>query len=169
MTLDGGATWNVLGGNLPSTFVQDLIVHPREDILVIGTHGRGVWAMDIRPIQQLTAEVAAEPLHLFDVEPVTLPSFGFGGGGGFGGGQVTYWMASAGEVEMVITDGDGNVVKTLAATGDAGLNAATWDLGSDRAGGQRRRFGPNLAGPGTYTVTVTSGANSADATIEIGR
>jgi photosystem II stability/assembly factor-like uncharacterized protein len=46
VSLDGGESWNVLGGNLPSTFVHDLIVHPRDRIIVIATHGRGMWAMD---------------------------------------------------------------------------------------------------------------------------
>jgi hypothetical protein len=47
VTTDGGKTWEVLGGNLPSTFVADLIVHPRDYILVIATHGRGMWAIDV--------------------------------------------------------------------------------------------------------------------------
>lgn len=47
VTTDGGKTWNVLGENLPSTFVHDLIIHPRDNILVIATHGRGMWAMDV--------------------------------------------------------------------------------------------------------------------------
>ncbi|MFC1554574.1 WD40/YVTN/BNR-like repeat-containing protein [candidate division KSB1 bacterium] len=46
VTVDGGSTWEVLGGNLPSTFVSDLVVHPRENVIVISTHGRGVWALD---------------------------------------------------------------------------------------------------------------------------
>jgi photosystem II stability/assembly factor-like uncharacterized protein len=50
VTKDGGQTWNVLGGNLPSTFVHDLIIHPRDNIIVIATHGRGMWAMDANPI-----------------------------------------------------------------------------------------------------------------------
>jgi photosystem II stability/assembly factor-like uncharacterized protein len=47
VTKDGGKNWEVLGGNLPSTFVADLIVHPRDSILVIATHGRGMWAVDV--------------------------------------------------------------------------------------------------------------------------
>jgi len=47
VTKDDGKTWDVLGGNLPSTFVQDLIIHPRDNILVIATHGRGMWAIDV--------------------------------------------------------------------------------------------------------------------------
>jgi hypothetical protein len=30
---------------------MDFIVHPRDRMLVIGTHGRGVWAMDVSRIK----------------------------------------------------------------------------------------------------------------------
>ena len=47
VTTNGGARWEVLGGNLPSVAVMDFIVHPRDKVLVIATHGRGVWALDV--------------------------------------------------------------------------------------------------------------------------
>lgn len=46
VTKDGGTSWSVLGGNLPSMFVHDLIIHPRDNVLVIASHGRGMWAFD---------------------------------------------------------------------------------------------------------------------------
>jgi len=49
---NGGKDWDVLGGNLPSTYVHDLIIHPRDNIIVIATHGRGMWAMDANPINE---------------------------------------------------------------------------------------------------------------------
>ena len=50
VTTNGGAKWDVLGGNLPSVNVMDFIVHPREKMLVIATHGRGMWAIDVSKI-----------------------------------------------------------------------------------------------------------------------
>jgi len=50
VTKDGGTTWNVLGKNLPSCYVHDLIIHPRDNVVVIATHGRGMWAIDATPI-----------------------------------------------------------------------------------------------------------------------
>jgi hypothetical protein len=46
VTKDGGKTWNALGGNLPMAYVLDLIIHPRDNIIVVATHGRGMWALD---------------------------------------------------------------------------------------------------------------------------
>jgi hypothetical protein len=50
VTTDGANTWGVLGANLPSAYVHDLIVHPRDNIVVIATHGRGMWALDANPV-----------------------------------------------------------------------------------------------------------------------
>ncbi len=47
VTTDGGRSWHVLGGNLPTVFVHDLVVHPRDRMVVIATHGRGMWALDV--------------------------------------------------------------------------------------------------------------------------
>ncbi|MFC2132324.1 WD40/YVTN/BNR-like repeat-containing protein [Bacteroidota bacterium] len=46
---NGGKKWEILG-DLPSTFVHDLQVHPRDNIIVIATHGRGMWALDANPL-----------------------------------------------------------------------------------------------------------------------
>jgi photosystem II stability/assembly factor-like uncharacterized protein len=46
VSTDGGKSWQVLGGNLPVAYVHDLIVHPRENLVVIATHGRGMWVLD---------------------------------------------------------------------------------------------------------------------------
>jgi photosystem II stability/assembly factor-like uncharacterized protein len=46
VSTNGGRDWQVLGGNLPSTQVSDLQVHPRDNVIVISTYGRGMWAMD---------------------------------------------------------------------------------------------------------------------------
>ncbi len=46
VTTDGGKAWMVLGGNLPTAYVHDLIIHPRDNVIVIAAHGRGMWALD---------------------------------------------------------------------------------------------------------------------------
>ena len=50
VTKDGGKKWDVVGGNLPTVYVQDLVIHPRDNIIVIATHGRGMWALDAKDI-----------------------------------------------------------------------------------------------------------------------
>lgn len=50
-TLDRGQTWHSLSHHLPTTPVYDLVIHPRENEMVIGTHGRSCFILDIKPIQ----------------------------------------------------------------------------------------------------------------------
>ena len=57
---DRGGSWQVLGGNLPSVYVHDLVIHPRENIVVIATHGRGMWALDAGPLVPKKAEEEAD-------------------------------------------------------------------------------------------------------------
>lgn len=41
-----GATWQVLGGNFPAVPVTDLQIHPRDQVIVVSTFGRGMWVLD---------------------------------------------------------------------------------------------------------------------------
>jgi len=61
VTTDGAASWDVLAAGLPSTFVHDLVIHPRDDVMVIATHGRGMWALDVRPIRGEEEEEEERP------------------------------------------------------------------------------------------------------------
>ena len=49
ISTDRGKSWSVLG-DLPTVYVQDLVIQQRDNILVIATHGRGIWAIDITPV-----------------------------------------------------------------------------------------------------------------------
>ena len=66
-TWDDGATWTSLDlGELPTVAVHDILVHPTENDLLIGTHGRAIWALDdATPIQQWSDATSSRPVHLF--------------------------------------------------------------------------------------------------------
>ncbi|MEM9943447.1 MAG: hypothetical protein AAF939_17930 [Planctomycetota bacterium] len=44
---DAGKSWQVMGSGLPITFVHDIKIHERDRTLVIATHGRGIWKLDL--------------------------------------------------------------------------------------------------------------------------
>jgi photosystem II stability/assembly factor-like uncharacterized protein len=69
VSIDGGLAWHKMKGDMPTQPVHDLKVQPREADLIIATHGRGAYIIDIKPLQELTAEVLAKDFHLFAVEP----------------------------------------------------------------------------------------------------
>ena len=70
VSLDDGEHWQLLQGDLPHAPAYWLTVQPHFNDLVVGTYGRGHWILDdITPIQQLTDEVLASDVHLFDPRP----------------------------------------------------------------------------------------------------
>ena len=50
VSLDGGAEWYHYRG-LPTVPVHDLLIHPRDRDLIIGTHGRSIYVMDVAPLR----------------------------------------------------------------------------------------------------------------------
>ena len=73
VTLDGGGRWTPLRTGFPTVAVQDMVIHPRDMDLVIGTHGRAMWILDdLTPLQQMTAEVRNASGFLFEQRHATI-------------------------------------------------------------------------------------------------
>lgn len=165
-SLNGGQNWQVLTKDLPTTFVHDIIIHPRDDIIVAATHGRGMYAMDARMVQALTDEVLAQDIHLFDIESARVPRGRFGR---TSPATFHYYLKNAGKAKLTIKDKDGKIIKEIEGTGDAGINVASWDLTGpseerEGRGGFRR---PAYVEAGKYTVEVKAGAATAEGMIEV--
>jgi hypothetical protein len=52
--------------------VADLVIHSRDADLIAGTHGRGIYILDIWPLQQLSMEAVKSDYALFNIEPAAL-------------------------------------------------------------------------------------------------
>jgi photosystem II stability/assembly factor-like uncharacterized protein len=53
VTTDGGKTWNYLGSGMPNVAVWDIQIHPRDNMIVAATNGRGMWVIDsAEPVQK---------------------------------------------------------------------------------------------------------------------
>ena len=69
-SLDGGKTWLSLKNNLPTVAVDDIAIHPRENDLIIGTHGRGIWILDdFSPLQEMNEGLLQSDFYLFRIRP----------------------------------------------------------------------------------------------------
>jgi photosystem II stability/assembly factor-like uncharacterized protein len=69
---NGGKEWVPLNlKNLPNVAVHDILVHPRENDLILATHGRSIWIFDdATVIQQMTAQILSSNRHC--VTPLAL-------------------------------------------------------------------------------------------------
>ncbi len=72
-SLNGGASWHRFMAGMPTVSVYDLVTHPRDQDLVAGSHGRGIWiADDIAPLQQLDPVVLSSEAWLFEPPTATI-------------------------------------------------------------------------------------------------
>jgi photosystem II stability/assembly factor-like uncharacterized protein len=51
VSTNGGTSWSVLGGNLPSVQVSDLQFQKQNNVIVISTYGRGMFLMDVKDLK----------------------------------------------------------------------------------------------------------------------
>jgi photosystem II stability/assembly factor-like uncharacterized protein len=163
ISLDGGKKWQHYKNGLPPAVpVDDLVIHPRDRELVIGTHGRGVYVMDLAPLEELTAEVRATDVHLCAVKPAIAfvlrepekaagareyrapnPDFG---------ATIYYHLKvpAAGPVTVQIVDDEGKILTKLSGSKEAGLNRVQWNLRPD---GEKK----DLVSPGQYQAFLMVG------------
>jgi hypothetical protein len=66
-SFDRGANWAKFQGDMAPAPVTDLLVHPREGDLVVGTYGRGVWVTNIVPLRGMTPTMLSSDAALLPV------------------------------------------------------------------------------------------------------
>ena len=67
-SIDDGDHWQSLRLNMAASSVRDLVI--KDDDLVVGTHGRGIWILDnITPLRQIDAKTADTGAVLFKPAP----------------------------------------------------------------------------------------------------
>ncbi|MEO1032291.1 MAG: hypothetical protein AAFX55_12840 [Bacteroidota bacterium] len=69
ISINAGENWTKWTEGFPTTSVKDLVIHPREHDLIIGTFGRAAWVLDdIRPLREMAKDksVMTSTIKLFD-------------------------------------------------------------------------------------------------------
>lgn len=158
-SLDGGSNWEQWTKDFPTVPVTDLVIHPREHDLVIGTFGRSIWILDdIRPLRQMAAKgktIRQEILFAFEAPPAYLLNIGESIGYRAGkvgdayyegdnrpyGALISYYLrekiedqsndAFENEVKILIKDQSGTIRRTLYQVPKAGINRVVWSLSRD--------------------------------------
>ena len=193
-SIDGGTTWRPVAGGLPTVPVHDMVIHPRERDLVIGSHGRGIWILDsIRGLEALIT--ATDPVTIVAARPGTLWTRFNRGRDSIGqtyfrapnpedGAYLDYRIPAGAAATIEVFDSTGQRVRTLpappAADGSV-LARVVWDMrrdpaagpGTGRAGGARGAGGGGAGGrgafvtPGVYEARLMAGSQVATTKVEV--
>ncbi len=137
-SIDGGKAWTKMTAGLPTQPVHDLKIHPREADLIVATHGRGAYIADIKPLQELSAEVLAKDVHLFAAEPKVRwvgrdlresSSSNFAGESEAPGVPISYTLkAKPKEAVKVRIYAGSLLLNELNGPAEIGLNTVTWNM-----------------------------------------
>jgi hypothetical protein len=178
VSTDRGATWIRPKWNLPTVRVDEIIQHPRDNAIVLATHGRAIWILDhAEPIQEYAAARNTEA-KLFTPPPASMyrrpardRNYEFWGSQVFYGenppqsAQISYFVKNKpNDVKLKISDATGRELREIAIPSNAvkaGINSACWDLrvqpvpapapAAGRAGGQGGQGASAGQGQGNQT------------------
>jgi hypothetical protein len=180
VSLDKGKSWEFFNGML-NVASYDMMVHPRDNELVVGTHGRSVFIADVKPLQALKS--ADKAVMVFSVDNIRfseqwgekesawekpyLP-----------GSNVLYYVGKqATEIGVEIYDEKKALVRKLSTKGSAGFHTFKWDVKVSApiaASAKKSKSTKQVAvtplkyaQKGKYTIKFINGADSSETTVEI--
>jgi len=187
VSLDDGKNWNRFMPNLPIGRTDEVLVHPRDNDLILATHSRSVWIMDdVSALQRLTPDAIAKPSVLFPTRDAVawktdrrlgtaVPGDHWWVGENAPRGTVVSFYVKSGSGDAKITIADavtGREFRVATKPTSTGLNRWQWDLcstpqpgapaggrggGGGGGGGGGCPGGGRMAPEGTYRVTVNVG------------
>ena len=195
-SLDAGEHWNKLNMGLPTVPVDDIQIQPRENDLILATHGRSIYILDdLTSFQQLNSQILGDTLHLFpirnaigwriyqnrwfDAQQVFL------GPNPPDGVLIDFYLKSKPDEKQKLTitilDSSGKRVRQITdRKPEAGINRVNWDLRYDppvqltpeqRQALAQGFFGGGARGPvadpGVYTVKVALGSDTQTQTVRV--
>jgi len=189
VSIDGGNTWAQFKGNhFPAVAVRDLAIQPRDNDLVLATHGRGIWIIDdITPWRALTPEVMSKDVEFVSARPVQQrieASGGWANGSAMFVGDnppdaavINYYQRQRhlfGKLKIEVLDSTGKVLDEVPASKRPGLNRVTWSMREKPPrvppaaqiafSGTR---GVRLV-PGEYTVRLTKAGKTYETKFTVG-
>ncbi len=151
-----------------------MIVHPRENELVIATHGRSVYLMDVAPLQKLSKEPAASFL-VFEPESLryserwgerrypylepNIPS-----------ARLMFFAPEAGTVQVKVLTEEGGAVYEGQVQAEKGFNRWSWNVQRNLNGAKGRRnkkVEPAYLEKGVYTIRMNMNKQESETKLEI--
>lgn len=160
VSMDSGNSWELLSA-IPNVASYDLIVHPRENELVIGTHGRSIYVVDVKLLQavagsdvQIKAFGDKSIRHStrwgekrFEYQESFEPSV-----------KLSYYVKDGGEISLEVLDDNDKVVRGLKVEAQAGFGQTSWDLKIIKPEKRRKKGQPveyMYAPEGKYKIKFT--------------
>lgn len=159
ISTDAGQSWGLFSP-IPDVASYDMVVHPRENELVVATHGRSMYVLDVKPLQALKDLEKDQSLGVYPIAEVKWRKNW--GEKTFPYSEVRepkvnldFYLTAATEsgrmVRIQVRDKDGKVVFEKETSADKGFNRFQWDLRLVKKGTAQ------YLAPGEYEVVYKLG------------
>lgn len=152
ISMNRGKSWSLLGNNMAICSIADLEIYEAHNELIVGTHGRGVYKLNLGPIYEYlrNKKTIEKSNYLFTIPTAkrpytsdTRPGLNFKS---FEKTPITYWLRKGGKAKLSVYPGstskedsaaDANrkaakansaPIVSFELTGIEGINQFRWDL-----------------------------------------
>jgi len=175
ISINSGENWVELKNNMPTLAFNDLVIHPRDNDLILATHGRGVWVLDnLNSLQELTPKMLNQDAALFNIPTGVMINYSntgahtgdmyYRGENPQYGALIDFYLKSAvnkADISLSILDMDGNEINSVKVDTTAGIHRSAWNM-TYASNQPTMRFGnrsftpsgPRVV-PGLYTARLT--------------
>jgi hypothetical protein len=191
ISTDRGGHFESAGDEMPVVPVHDVRVQPEAGELVVATHGRSIYTMDVSAVQMLNQEIVASPIHAFNPDTVWYDREWGNRNPGWTEPEVpnvtfVFWSGTSGTVDISVLAEDGTQLVRFERAAKRGLNYVHDDLcvcGESlekyaremKHGGdpldqdflEKRDNGRRYLPPGDYEIRLTLGSENARAHLTV--
>ncbi|MEL6975802.1 MAG: glycosyl hydrolase, partial [Bacteroidota bacterium] len=139
VSFNRGENWELFQNGLPNVAVHDLVIQPKAKHLLVGTHGRSIYKVDISALQQMNAEVLGKALVIFPLENIKHnKSWGSSWSSwrkpDTPGIDLHFYASQAGDFSATVKTADGISVSATSVTADKGVNILSYDVAFSEKG-----------------------------------
>lgn len=160
-SVNRGGAWSKINGDkgLPTVAVHEFAQPTTANDLVVATHGRSVWVLDVTPLRQMTTDVVQGKTALFSPapaiqwkraqpQPFVESIRSYYGQNPPRGAHIDYVVGKKTEKSQItVLDVSGRIVRDFPGATEPGYYRLTWDLGRGGGGGTRPEGGRKGKGP----------------------
>ena len=173
ISLDRGISWNLVGENFPMTSVSDIEIHEETNDMIVSSHGRGIYKINLNPIHNyfINREILKIDKILY-TEKFILPKFNDTHReplmNTFEKVPVSFYLNEKKKYSLIIKDKE-EVLWELNGFGKEGLNQIRWDLILEKNNNQRPyhiHFN-KFINAGNYTLILKTDDNIHNIEIDI--
>ena len=136
--LNKGTSWDDFSNGIPNVAVHDLVIQKVAKDLVVGTHGRSIYKVNLEQVQQLSDKIMAKNLHVFELKKIKKSrewgnSWSSWGKASEPKAEIWFYSNGDSEVLLQIENSLKEVVYSQKVKASKGLNKHVYDLSITKA------------------------------------